>query len=404
MTRYGVPIWSELAGRQAAIDTTRLRGPLDAPVAIVGGGLTGCAVAYACAAAGIDVVLLEADRLGRAPGAGGDGLVRGEPVASFRALEARVGRRAARAMFAASRRAVLDLAATLRRLSPRVRVEPQDAFRIAGPFAADAALSREAAARAEAGLDARWMKGAAASTRAATPTTGAMRMTGWGIANPLAVTSTLARAAAARGARLFEQSPVRRIRTRGRQVEIQTGRGTVTADTVVVCTGEPTALFRPLARHFHLQERYAAVTDPLPAAVRKQMARDAIVADVELPPHAVRWAGGDRLLIAGADGPRTPARTKGKLHVQRTGQLMYELSRLYPAISGIRPSHGWDIPVALSADEAMVAGPHRNYPRHLFALGTGHDPAAAFLASRIVLRHLQGDATRDDGYFGFTRG
>ena len=42
------------------------RGTLDVDVAIVGGGLTGCATAYACAAAGISVALFEADRLGRA--------------------------------------------------------------------------------------------------------------------------------------------------------------------------------------------------------------------------------------------------------------------------------------------------------------------------------------------------
>jgi hypothetical protein len=68
------------------------------------------------------------------------------------------------------------------------------------------------------------------------------------------------------------------------------------------------------------------------------------------------------------------------------------------------PIYGWDLPIATTADGVMYAGPHRNFPRHLFAWATRHDPAQAFLASRILLRHFQGHAERDDTYFAFTRG
>ena len=83
---------------------------------------------------------------------------------------------------------------------------------------------------------------------------------------------------------------------------------------------------------------------------------------------------------------------------------MYELSRMFPAISGVMPEYGWALPMAVTSDDVMHAGPHRNYPRHLFAWATRHDPAQAFLASRIVLRHFLGTASRDDAYFAFTRG
>jgi glycine/D-amino acid oxidase-like deaminating enzyme len=373
-------------------------------VVIIGGGLTGCCVAYACSAAGLKVVLVEADRIGRGASARGEGVARSEPARSFRELEKRLGRRAARSMFDASRRAVLDLTTTARRLSKRLRIEPHDVLRIGGQFALDPALPKEATARADAGLDARWLKGHRASVDAFAATSGAMRTKGWATLDPYALSITFAKAAAARGATIFERTPVRKVRALKRHVEVHTEAGIVTADTVIVCTGEPTDLFRPLKRHFRFAERYLVVTDPLPAAIRKQIFDQLVVTDADVPPHLIRRVGDDRLLIAGADQPRTPARAKDKLLVQRTGQLMYELSRLYPAISGARASSGWDLPSAHSADEVMVAGPHRNYPRHLFAWGTGHDPAQAFLASRIVLRHIQDEATRDDSYFSFTRG
>jgi len=128
-----------------------------------------------------------------------------------------------------------------------------------------------------------------------------------------------------------------------------------------------------------------------------------VVTDIDAPPHVIRWTADNRVLVSGADGPRPPARQRERFHVQRTGQLMYELSRLYPAISGVPPAFGWSMPLAHSNDGGLYAGPHRNFPHQLFALGTGHDPARAYLASRILLRHVTGETTTDDEHFGFAR-
>jgi glycine/D-amino acid oxidase-like deaminating enzyme len=88
--------------------------------------------------------------------------------------------------------------------------------------------------------------------------------------------------------------------------------------------------------------------------------------------------------------------------VQRTGQLMYELSTFYPDISGLQPAYGWDAPYAVTPHGLPVIGPHRNYPHHLFALGGGSDSVTgAYLASRALLRHHQEDPQAADLAFGF---
>ena len=81
-----------------------------------------------------------------------------------------------------------------------------------------------------------------------------------------------------------------------------------------------------------------------------------LLSDTDAPPHLVRWTDDDRLLIAGADQSRPPVRTRERTLIQRTGQLMYELSRLYPDVSGIQPTHGWDLPLAV----AGIGGGMRN--------------------------------------------
>ena len=82
---------------------------------------------------------------------------------------------------------------------------------------------------------------------------------------------------------------------------------------------------------------------------------------------------------------------------------MYELTRLYPDISGIMPAYGWSLDLAHSVDGGLSVGPHRNFPHQLFAFGTVHDPGRAYLASRILVRHLQGATTSEDELFGFAR-
>ena len=62
--------------------------------------------------------------------------------------------------------------------------------------------------------------------------------------------------------------------------------------------------------------------------------------DAAEPPHDIRWVDDERLLVAGADGPSVADRLREKTIVQRTGQLMYELSTLYPDISGSRRRTG----------------------------------------------------------------
>jgi gamma-glutamylputrescine oxidase len=413
-TRYGVSPWIDQFPAKRRFDLPRFSASAarslsesTVSVVIVGGGLAGCFTAYALANSGVKVVLFEADRIGMGGAGRGAGVLRAEATPSFRELDERHGRRAARAMFEASRRAVLDLASTTRRLGIRADIETHDALRITPPFSPDDKIfTREILERRGAGLDGVPLKGAVAARESNIErVTGGARFHDWGHADPYRLLNGFARAAIDRGAVMFERAPVRRIKVKRKTVDVHLADGVVSAETVAICTGEPTDLFRSLKRHVRFDERYGVLTEKLRASVRKQIAaRTRVVTDTEEPPHLIRFTDDDRLLIAGGDQPRTPDRARDRILLQRTGQLRYELLRLYPAISGAMPEYGWDIPIATTADGAMYAGPHRNYPRHLFAWATRHDPAQAFLASRILLRHVLGEPDKDDAYFAFTRG
>jgi len=215
----------------------------------------------------------------------------------------------------------------------------------------------------------------------------------------------LAGAAGKRGGTFFERSGVTKVRAGQKHVEVFVAGGVVRAQTVVVCTGIATAEFKPLRRHFKRRETYLVMTEPVPPATRKQLSgRNLMISDTASPRHRIRWTRDHRLLVAGADKDETPIRQRDGLRVQRTGQLMYELLMMYPAISGLQPEYGWECSYGETTDGVMYIGPHRNYPRHLFALGGGGDSVTgAFLAARILARAAGGATDKGDAVFGWTR-
>jgi glycine/D-amino acid oxidase-like deaminating enzyme len=403
-TRYGISPWLDAIPVKKRREFPAFRGVITHPVVVVGGGMSGAMTAYACASAGYKVILLEADRIGLGGSGRATGLLSGEASESLREVEARHGKRAARAMFEAMEPAPRELAATIKRLGIRAGFEAADQFRVLAPGESDKLIRRELSARQDAGAKASWVPAAAITRQAAIESGGALRLPDAGFVDPFKLTLGFLSAAIKRGAKIYEKSAVRKITFTRKTATAFLDGGAITTTNLAICIGEPTALFKPLKRHLRHEDRYAVLTEPLSAAVRAELGKRAgVLTDTATPPHHLWLTADHRALFAGADQKRPPDRLRDKTLVQRTGQLMYELSRLYPAISGAAPAFGWDVPLTHPIDGVLYAGSHRNFPFHHFAFGTLHDPARAYLASRIILRSVQGKPDKTDEFFSFAR-
>jgi len=400
-----VPIWLDRYPKSRRPSYPRFRGDLDTEVVIVSDGLTNCVTAWSFAVAGVKTVLLEADSIGRGATTESAGLIREDFDASFRENAAAHGLRAARTMWQTMRRASLDFPAAIRRLGIRCDLAPADCLTFARAYSENPRLlQREYQSRREAGLDHIWLKSAAVSRQAGIDSGGAIRTHGFAL-DPYRACVGFAAAATSRGAQLHEDSPVRRIRAGRKQVVVSTATGTIRASAVVVATSPGLADLRALRRHLKAIDAYAVVTEPLPAAVRRQVgSRSSALRDIDIPHHLLRWLKDDRVFFSGADQPVVADRARSKALVQRTGQLMYELSVLYPAISGLQPEWAWSSTHYETVDRLPFIGLHRNFPRHLFAMGAAqHGAGFAWLAARILLRQYQGEPSKGDDLFGFSR-
>jgi glycine/D-amino acid oxidase-like deaminating enzyme len=402
-TRYGQSPWIAALSASKRPSFPRLRGEHDAELVIIGAGLTGCATAVACAMAGMKPLVIEADRVGMAAGRG-SGLLLPDPGPSFRDITKRHGMRAAKLVFGTWRRGALDAAAQLRRLSISCNLEPRESL-IVGPQDDNKGLLREYDAREAAGVAGSWLTRRQITALTPLDMPAAMRARDGFLLDPYRACLGLAHAAAKRGATFFEQSRAKKVRVARRNVEIMVDGALVKAGTVIIATGSATPEFRPLRRHFKMREVYHALTEPMPAAIRKQVGnRGVTVKDPSGAGRRIVWTPDGRLLVLGGDQDETPARRRSEVLVQRTGQLMYEALTMYPAIAGLQPAWGWDAPYGETADGLPYIGPHRNYPRHLFALGgAGDSLTSAFLAARILVRALQGAPEKSDQVFGWTR-
>src|SRR5262245_24554545 len=174
-----VPFFFDPFPRSRRPEHPRHKGEIRTRVVIVGGGLTGCACAAAFSTSGVDVVVLEADRIGAGETARSAGLLRQDLDASFQETAALHGLRAARHVWQGFRRASLDFGAALRRLSIKSGLTSQDVLLVTrGGGDAARQLQREYQARREAGVEASWLNARALAAEAAVAGNAAIRSKG----------------------------------------------------------------------------------------------------------------------------------------------------------------------------------------------------------------------------------
>lgn len=405
MPGYGARYWAERTAGHRRRNYPKFKGQQKADAVVIGGGVTGCTAAYVFASAGLKTILLDANRLAEGSTASSLGVIVPEPDARYRESESAIGRRDARRGWKAARRSALEFAAALRKLSAKCDLAPASFVINADNPDAVALLKKEQAARKDAGLDAPWLTPQAVRTECGAESNGAVRLRDAFTYDPVRAALGLAAAAEAKGATIFEQSPVRRTRFTRKDADVILANGKIRTRMIFVATGEPGTLFGQLRRHVRQQEGYAVVTEPWTTAMRKDAGRrESVVSEIGETPHWWRWLSEDRALFAGAASAPVSARLRDKNVIQRTGQLMYELSVRYPSISGLPAHWAWPLPVVSTADGLPWIGAHRNYPFHFFALALGwHGDGLAWFAAKAALRQIQGEPLDEDDVFGFNR-
>jgi glycine/D-amino acid oxidase-like deaminating enzyme len=404
--RLARSLWLDRAGRfRAAPAFPRLRGACDTDIVVVGGGITGAAIAWRFAAAGRRVVVLEAGRVARGSTAASTALLMQEPDEDFADLARRYGGERSRRIWELSREATRGFVDTIRQLRIAADLRPRDSIYYTLRPELEGTLRREYDSRRRAGIDGRWLSPEALRRAAGFRGVAAIRTTGNAEADPYQAALGLLSAAVRRGALVFERSAALRVDADRGGVRVRLRRGSVHASHVVVATGYATPQFEPLLGRFRMWNTYVVATEPLEPRARREVGLGRVMLwDTDRPYHYARWSPDDRLILGGGDRPMVTGRQRLRAFREGTAAVVDHFSRLYPALADVRFAYAWEGLFATTPDGLPYIGTHRRYPRHLFALGYGGNGMTfGFLASRLLLELVEGRPSADHELFAFGR-
>ena len=369
-----------------------LRGEITCDVAVLGGGIAGCAAALHLAKRGYKVALLEARRVGYgASGRSGGQTIFGLAV-SQQKLEREVGLEDARRLFDLSIEA-LDLTQSLireyaidcdyRPNHVHVAVKPRHVRELEEWARELHEVYGYASVRL---LDRDELQGHVRSSRYL----GGLLDSRSGHLQPLKFTQGLARAAETAGAVLYEDSEVLRYAD-GREVRIYTAAGSVRCAHLVLCGNAYIGAVAPaLSRRILGVGTYIIATEPLgEERARSLLPSNAAVADINWILDYFRRSQDDRLLFGGRV-------SYSSVQPPRLAESMRQrMVRVFPSLSDVKVANAWggylDITMSRAPDFGRLA------PNVYYLQGfSGHGVALAGLAGELAAEAIAGTAERFD--------
>jgi gamma-glutamylputrescine oxidase len=314
-----------------------LTGDTTADVCIIGAGYTGLSAARHLAQKGLDVVVLDAHRAGFGASGRNGGQVGTGFNASQQALERKLGKDQAVALWALAEEAKADVRQTCAAHIPEARYKPGVAH---GFYSAGEARDYygEADHLAEAygydGIEKLAPDAMRDLVKSPLYQGGVLDM-GAGHLHPLRYALGLARLAESAGARLYDLSEVLQL-TPGDPVVLRTATGQVKARHVIMAgNGYMPNINRAVAAKVMPINSFICATEPLGDRARDVLARDIAVADSKFVVNYYRMSEDNRFLFGGRESysigyPRDISTA-----------LVQRMTNLFPQLKGVRVDYVW---------------------------------------------------------------
>jgi gamma-glutamylputrescine oxidase len=372
--------------------------PLDegarADVAIIGGGYTGLSAALHLAEAGIDVALIEAERVGLGASGRNGGQLHSGQRRDQDWLEERLGIHDARKLWALAEEAKALTKGLIARHNIACDwrdglIEAVHKYRLVDGERAyvDKLKSRYGYAPVE------WLDRTALAEAIGTDAyLGGRRDMGAGHLDPLKFAQGLARAASAAGARIYEETRATSINY-GAVKKIATTRGTLAAEIIVIAgNGYLDGIDEDLEARVMPLDNYILATEPIGAGQPGGIIPGGeAVSDTRFVVYYFRPSPDGRLIFGGGETytRKTPADV--------AGFVRKHLRRIYPQLAETKVDFAWGGTLAITLPRLPYI--RRLRPGVYTAAGySGQGVALAPFAGKVLADAIGGDSARLDTF------
>ena len=381
------PAGSYYAATAAPLDRFPvLKGENSADVCVIGGGYTGLSAALHLAEAGLDVILLEAHRIGFGASGRNGGQVGSGQRQEQDWIEKAVGLDDARRLWNLAE----DAKALVRDLIGRHDMPVTFHDGIAHACWTDAEVRHSHAYAEKLRRDYGYDKIEPLDQTATRNLIGSKAYKGGdldkgaGHLHPLNFAIGLAKAAQKAGVRIYERSEVHHIR-HGAIPVISTHSGKVTCNHLVLaCNGYLGGLEPKVAAKVMPINNFMIATEPLGATAGEVLSEPVAVADTKFVVNYWRLSEDNRLLFGGGEsyGYKFP-------DIIRT--VTKPMLEVYPQLKDVRIDHAWGGTLAITMNRMpCFTRPSSNV---LSASGySGHGVAIATLAGKLMAQAIAGQA------------
>jgi gamma-glutamylputrescine oxidase len=374
------------ASAKGIVDHPQLTASLQADVCVIGGGFTGLSAALNLAERGIDVVLLEAERIGFGASGRNGGLIGSGQRKDVLEAEQLFGMEGSRVLWDFAEAAKEEIRSRIEKHAIDCDLQKGQLVGVHTPRYAGWAAEMSAALAERYdypnthALDAE-------ATRAMVATDNFVE--GFfdadaAVIHPLSYTLGLARACRDAGVRIFEQSRVRNY-TSKEPVEVVTDSGSVTAGNVVLaCNGYLGKLEPRVAGKIMPINNFVIVTEPLGEERAKALISGRYgVHDTRFVVNYFRLTEDHRLLFGGGENYRHgfPRDIEGFVRPY--------MLKLFPQLADVAIDYGWGGTLSVTVNRLPHVG--RLPPNLYFAQGySGHGISTANFAGKLIAEAISG--------------
>ena len=219
-----------------------------------------------------------------------------------------------------------------------------------------------------------------------------------GILNPARLARGMKELAEARGAVIYEHSPVKSFgRKTGGGFVVNTEHGILESEYLVLATNAYSILFPELKKLQYPAFTHIVMSEPLTPEQYDAIGwkNRAGVEDARDLIHYYRLTADNRIVMGGGDvSPGYGANLDKDLNEKTFALLKAHVTEVFPQLEGLRFTHQWGGPVSITTDMAPVIGYLGNDKKAIFSMGCiGHGVSLTTYNGKTIAELITGQQT-----------